>query len=830
MEVAYVGEHLLPGIIGNVFIVITFVASLLATYSFFKATNSKEDDQQASWRKLGRLSFIVHGGAAIGIVATLFYILLNHYFEYHYVWQHSSTDLPLRYIFSCFWEGQEGSFLLWLCWHVILGGILLFRADKWELPVMSVISLIQVFLGSMLLGVTYMDWISIGSNPFILLREHPEMINLPFVQNPNYLSLIEGRGLNPLLQNYWMTIHPPTLFLGFASTSVPFAYAVAGLWTRKYTEWIKPAIPWAYFGILVLGTGILMGGAWAYEALSFGGFWAWDPVENASLVPWLTLVGAGHLMLINKRSASSILITFVMTIISFLLVLYSTYLTRSGILGETSVHSFAEGMPGQLIVYLLFFVILSAFLIFRHRKHLPKSDKEEALWSREFWIFVGSMVLALSSFQIAFNMSKPVLNVLAEPFSGTFEWLHNKTGWGVFEKLASHNLAIQGDVVEFYNNWQIWFAIIVCLLVATGQYFKYKKTNMVDFFKKTSLSLLISLALTVVIQIGLQFGDWRHVLLFFTAIYATVANLDYWIRVLKGKIKSAGASIAHVGFGILILGALISMSKQKFISVNNSGIAIQMTGDDDEDPNATNIMLLKGDTLPMGNYYVTYKGSQSDDKNIMYETEYFKMKDGKLQHAFTLFPRVQTNQIMGNVPEPDTRHFWNRDIFTHITYADLEKVKDPEEYSKTEVVETKILDTIATSNALLIPKVFDKEIDPAKYNLGPEDLAVGLVCELRDVSGNAYTIEPVMVIKNRQVFPLEVENKELGVRVALKRINPETGGIELVMSEKKSNRKDMVIMQAIVFPYINLLWIGCIIMVIGTFLAILNRVRNRSRG
>ncbi|MDV7399460.1 cytochrome c biogenesis protein CcsA, partial [Arthrospira platensis SPKY1] len=100
---------------------------------------------------------------------------------------------------------------------------------------------------------------------------------------------MQGSGLNPLLQNYWMTIHPPTLFLGFASTAIPFAYAIAGLWTKEHQAWLKPALPWALFSGAILGTGILMGGAWAYEALSFGGYWAWDPVENMSLVPWLIL-------------------------------------------------------------------------------------------------------------------------------------------------------------------------------------------------------------------------------------------------------------------------------------------------------------------------------------------------------------------------------------------------------------------------------------------------------------------------------------------------------------------------------------------------------------
>ncbi|HPJ52373.1 MAG TPA: cytochrome c biogenesis protein CcsA, partial [Flavobacteriales bacterium] len=290
-------------------------------------------------------------------------MLLNHWFEYDYVWKHSNRTMPLRYIFSCFWEGQEGSFLLWTFWHVVLGNILIWKARDWEAPVMTVFALVQAFLATMLLGV-YFGEVRIGSSPFLLIRQLPENIGLPWTALPNYLERIpqfaDGRGLNPLLQNYWMTIHPPTLFLGFAATLVPFAYAIAGLWKGRLRDWMAPALPWTFFGVMVLGTGILMGGAWAYEALSFGGFWAWDPVENASLVPWLTLVGAGHLMLVNKRKETSLFSAFGLTLITFLLVLYSTFLTRSGVLGDTSVHSFTgEGMLPGLLVFMLTFVWLS---------------------------------------------------------------------------------------------------------------------------------------------------------------------------------------------------------------------------------------------------------------------------------------------------------------------------------------------------------------------------------------------------------------------------------------------------------------------------------------
>src|SRR5258706_44089 len=341
----------------------------------------------------------------------MFYLIFNHYFEYYYVWQHSNTIMPMRYILACFWEGQEGSFLLWIFWDIIISFFLIRKQNTWGTPVMAIIMSVQVFLCSMILGVYVFDY-NIGTNAFILLREHPDFASLPFVALPDYLSKInDGRGLNPLLQNYWMVIHPPILFLGFASTVVPFAYALGGLITRKTTEWIKPSMPWTFFSVMVLGTGILMGAAWAYESLSFGGFWAWDPVENASLVPWITLVAAAHVMIIYNHKGHSLFSVFLLTIMTFLLVLYSTFLTRSGILGDTSVHAFTDlGMSGQLVIYMAFFVLLAGFLLIRERKKIISPREDDSITSREFWMYIGALVLVISSLQITFTTSIPVIN------------------------------------------------------------------------------------------------------------------------------------------------------------------------------------------------------------------------------------------------------------------------------------------------------------------------------------------------------------------------------------------------------------------------------------
>ncbi|MBK8505198.1 MAG: cytochrome c biogenesis protein CcsA [Saprospiraceae bacterium] len=199
--------------------------------------------------KIGRWSFIIQGVAVFGVIGTLFYMMINKYYEYEYVWSHVADYLPLRYLFLAFWEGQQGSFLLWIFWHVILGFVLLRVAKKWESPTLSILSAIQFFLLSMILGIYLLPELRLGVTPFNLLRFSDGMTGLPIFSNANYLSMIQGKGLNPLLQNYWMIIHPPTLFLGFASVTIPFCYAMAGFWKKDFSGWLKPVLPWALLAV-----------------------------------------------------------------------------------------------------------------------------------------------------------------------------------------------------------------------------------------------------------------------------------------------------------------------------------------------------------------------------------------------------------------------------------------------------------------------------------------------------------------------------------------------------------------------------------------------------
>ncbi len=805
MEISYTGEHLWAGRAGNVFVILAFVSAILSSLSYFLSV--KEAPEKDSWKRIARVSFRIHTLSVIGIFAMILTMMFAKYFEYQYVWQHTNSSMSSKYVLAAIWEGQEGSFLLWMFWHAVLGTVLMRTSKDWEAPVMSVIALVQIFLASMLLGVYVFDY-KIGSSPFLLMRQMPDNIGLPWTKFPDYLTkfpaFADGRGLNPLLQNYWMTIHPPTLFLGFASTVVPFAYALAGLWQKRYTEWQKPALTWTFFGVMILGTGILMGGAWAYEALSFGGFWAWDPVENASLVPWLTFVGGAHVMLINKNKGTSLGATFFLMILSFVLVLYSTFLTRSGILGDTSVHAFTDlGMSGQLLIYLLSFAVLGAVLLIVHYKHFPKSGNEDSIWSREFWMFLGALVLLISSFQVIFTTSIPVIN-----------------------KIFGTRMAPppQGKAFEHYHQWQIPFAVIILCLVAFVQYLNYKKTEKKNFLNRIAIPFAISLAIAVFTSIvfGWIPGNIFYSALLFSASFAIVGNFGYFLGALKGKFDRAGASVAHIGFGMILLGALISTSRSEKISQNAKGDVSVL---DKSLDNRENVLLQKKDTVKMGEYYVTFTGREKEGINIHYNVEYLKKNaDGSLVPQFTLHPFIQLNKTMGNVFEPDTRHFLSKDIYTHVTYADIDD-NEKAAWSKPQSFTIGIGDTISLHNGMVVLQSVDTNVNRKLLHIEDAELAARANLLIFDFYLNRKMAAPVYYLRNRVPNAVEDSVPELGLKFAFWKIDPETKKIDLSVSEKKSMVRDFIVMKAVVFPGINILWLGCIVMITGTIMAIRRRIK-----
>jgi cytochrome c-type biogenesis protein CcmF len=815
----YIGEHLLPGQLGHFFIILSLVASLVATFAYFRSAQSKNESDAAYWKKLARIAFIAEVFSIVAIFIILFYIIYNHLFEYKYAWQHSSRSLEFKYMLACFWEGQEGSFLLWSFWHCFLGLLLIKASKKWEAPVMTVVSFALFCLATMVAGL-YIFGHKIGTNPFILLRDSGVLDNAPALHldfdvtqplRPDYMSSVtDGNDLNPLLQNYWMVIHPPVLFLGFASTLIPFAYVIAGLWKKNFGEWTKPALPWALFSAAVFGVGIMMGARWAYESLTFGGYWAWDPVENASLVPWMLMISGIHTLLIYKNSGHSLRATHFFFMLSFGLVLYSTFLTRSGILGDSSVHAFTDlGMNLQLLLFLLVFVMPSFILFFIRYKSIPAIQKEENGTSREFWMFIGSLVFFLSALVIIGQTSLPVFN-----------------------KLFGIKFAPPEDPEFAYNSIQIYVAVIIGLLTAVGQYLKYKETSGKYFWKKILIPTFIAAVLATLLFV---FGTINYTkkgpvflgsiwLAVVCAIYAIIANAAYiWLGV-KGKLKLSGGSISHVGFGMVLLGILITSSNKEVLSHNKTGILTPVG--DSEDPRE-NLTLIKGIPSDMGEYVLTYeKDSAHPKKQLWFYSVRFKSKNGK--ENFVLKPNAFVN-YKGNeglMANPSARHYWDHDIFTYIT-----SLPNPEKQNDTATFKPNILkpgDSLFYSSGYLV-----LENVKSKDSLPPELFASGdnvyeAPIKVYSKTGSIFSVTSRLAIVKGEYITIPDTLTSEGMVLQLQKVNPDKS-IELGVKESDAVMK-FVTLKAYKYPFINLLWFGVIITAIGITISMVRRIQLNRNG
>ncbi len=935
-DIAYIGEHLLPGRLGQFLIVAGLVSAILSFLSFRKSALHPAD---RSWLRLSRIAWGIHTFSILSVIGLIFYLMIQQRYEYRYVWDHVSADLPLKYIFSAFWEGQEGSFLLWMFWHVVLGITVILTARRWEPGVMTWLSLVQVILVSMIAGIYFADDFKMGSSPFVLLRD---TLNAPIFTRPDYLSLVEGNGLNPLLQNYWMTIHPPTLFLGFASVTIPFCFAMTGLWEKDHTAWLKPVMPWTLFSAGILGTGILMGGAWAYEALSFGGYWAWDPVENMSLVPWLILLAAMHGNFIARHTGHSIRTTYIFYIASFLLVVYSTFLTRSGILGEESVHAFTEmGLEWQLVIFMGLFLLAGGYFLVSRHGSIPTIKQEETMKSREFWMFIGALILAFSSVLITFTTSIPVWNKLIDLYGSL-------AGKG---DMTAYHKAMPLDPVDHHNRFQLWIAVLVAILSPIAQVLRFNAmgwdTHRPRFIKHVIISASLATLLTIVLALWIDLPGWPYVVLLAAASFGVASNLDYLISFIKGRWMSMGSAMAHGGFALMLIGIMASGLNKRIISENRfaqEGLAEGLhTGQ--------NAFLIKNMPMYMNGYWVTYRSDTLDGLTRKYAVEFVKVneKNDTLEH-FTTHPNILYDRKLTKVAtaNPNTKRYLNRDVFTYIAglppeqqdAANVTKVDSMLDYTtyfigtgqtiRTDQFTIRLDSiTFSTHHADYIPEEndlpvsgnltvwpkdssasqarvmrpslivrkgllyglhdqvndfnlrvrlktscvdsllpmeekltfepliikpgesrtwkgmtirmngVDRNIRHPNYVAREGDVAIQGVIDVTGPDSVRHSARPLYFIRDAQVYNMKDYVPDYSLQIGIEKIDPQKEAFTLMLARsmqtpgllieaaEKTPRNDYIVLEAILFPGINLFWAGSIIMLLGAFLGLYKRLRKK---
>jgi cytochrome c-type biogenesis protein CcmF len=831
------------GNIGHFLVILSFVAVLAAAYSYARAVRAASPLTARGHALHGRVLFYLHTVAVLGVILVLFLIIYNNRFEYHYAYTHASKYLPVHYMISCFWEGQEGSFLLWIFWNCVLGLVLISTNRKWQAPLMAIFSLAQAFLVSMILGVVVFD-VKIGSSPFLLLRD---VISDPIFEiNPDFIPE-DGTGLNPLLQNYWMVIHPPVLFLGYASTLIPFAYLMAGLWTRRFADWIRPAIPWTVLSTALMAAGQLMGAYWAYETLSFGGYWSWDPVENAVYIPWIIQVASIHTMAIyRKNTFSSLRPSVILVTATFILVLYATFLTRSGILGNASVHSFTDlGLSGQLLIYLLAFLVLSVAIIAVRWKHIPGSEKEVSIYSREFWIFIGATVLGLMAFQVLIPTSFPVFNKIVEAFGG------------------SSSLAPPADQAVFYSKFQLWGGVLVAILSGTGQYFWRKQIIPGEVWSLFSIPIIVTLMVSALLIVLADIHVFSYIILLTSAVYAIVTNGSIIFSLVRKKsFRLSGGAVTHVGVALMLIGILFSAGYSRVVSLNRTGMVYSR--DMSDDLNMENVLLFVNEPRSMNEYELIFKGrrlevegvpgyvrksklqktedphimvakedheaqgrkwfSKGDTVSILPENTYYEVeyrKEG--QSAFTLYPRAQVNPNMGLIVSPDIRRTVTSDLYTHI--SSIPNPDSPPEWKDTVVTETGLGERFFINDYVAQLTSVHRVMDVGNIPVGQGDVAVKAHVEILGEAKN-YTAEPLFIIQEKRVGSIPDYIEDLGVSISFTNIMPEENRFEFTVL---SAQKDYIIMKAIEMPWINALWLGTLVLMIGLSISVARRYREFSR-
>ncbi len=751
--------------IGDILVKAAFAACLVSSLAYFlhhlRGT--------PGLLKVGRISFFVTFGAVVATAVYLLSLILTHQFQYTYVWSYSSRELSTPLLVSTFYAGQEGSFLLWILYTSLIGLFLIRHSARmgYESQVMSVYALIDLMLILMILV----------KNPFLTVwQSWPGQVEAGFIP-PN------GRGLNPLLQNYWMVIHPQVLFSGFSAMGVPYAYAMAALMKRDYTQWIKPATPWLIFGALVLGTGIMMGGFWAYETLGWGGYWGWDPVENSSLVPWLFCIACIHMVLSQRKTGGFIKTSLVLGMLCFLMVLYSTFLTRSGVLGETSVHSFVD--PGMAVYWLLvglivLFATLGVVTLVRRWKEIPKPVAQHNYYSREFALFLGATAIVAAAVLITVGTSSPIITDIAQGKKSAVD-------------------------IAYYSTTILPIGILVGILAGLGQLLWWTRSDRSEVLKTLIAPAVLALVATGALAI-VGVSDILVALFVFGSAFALFANIQVALRIFKGNPKYMGGSVAHVGLAVMFLGFVASSHY---------------------DTKET-ISLVQGQPVKALGYTLTYQGYKPVDSE-KYAFHVTVEKDGRRYAVAPIMYYSSYND--GLMRNPDIVNLITKDFY--LAPLSLEQPGDQQK-GTIEKSTLKTGETKKIGNLKITFLGFDLPVMHTAAMMEGKDITIGAKLSVSRDGSPPRTVTPVKVIRDGRtsdVSALFEERFEFTIAgLSPDRESRENSTVEIAVRDVmqavgQPSAPDILVAEASVKPYINLVWAGVIILLVGFLVTIVRRAQ-----
>ena len=809
------------GIIGQFVILTALVACILAGFAYFREAQFGADE--ISWRSVGRWSWGVSAVAAATAFGLLMYIFLTQQYQFALVYQNASNEMPFIYQFSATWASQEGSFLLWIMLTGFMGLAVIWRTGNYEAPVMAVFALCQFFLLSMVSGLQFGN-LAIGSSPFTMLAER--FADAPIFQtNPDFVPP-NGTGLNDLLQNPWMAIHPPMMFVGFTAMLVPFAFAIAALWKRKYTEWVRPALPWTLFAVCMLGIGIAMGGYWAYMTLSFGGYWAWDPVENSSLVPWIVGIAAFHTMLIQKKSGHGHKAALFLSILAFILVVYSTFLTRSNVLEDLSVHSFVDlGLTQQLLVWIGTMAVVGFGLFAYRYRELPTPNREPNTLSREFMIFCGAMLMCAIGAVILLGTSSPIIGHLFRDSPATVP-------------------------VEFYNRWTLPMAIGLTFLIAVGQLFWWNKMDVDSINRAIMKPMALAVIATVAVMIFTPFVEYSIrfpedtstlameagwlpnlgefwaiygqglllLLLLFGSFFAIFGNGAVLWRLMRGNPRMAGGAVTHIGFGIMLIGIITSSAFENPLPLQQ-GAAGQ-----GQDETRTNFVAVKDEPRMINGYEVTYHGQREVERG---RTEYKVEFTDPRGRNFTVAPVAYFSEEMDQwIRHPEVQKYVEHDLFIAVTPKQATGSGEDDATNELTMEQGEAVRLADGDHSVRFVR-FESDVAPEDMATSSEISVVAVLEMTRESTGETSELRPVYRIKeDRSVEYEEARVDAWDIGVMFTGMSVDSGEITLRFDGVDVEPEDWVLIDAREKPFISLVWIGFIMLSFGFGIAIFRRAQD----
>jgi len=721
--------------LGSLLLMAAFAFGLAGTFGFFRAARGYQ--RCVNW---ARASYICSSILIVCGCGLLIYYLVKGDFSYYYVYKYSSSQSSLLYLISAFWAGQQGTYLLWLLFLSLLGYFLICSTERYANWAMVFYGLIISFFG------------------FVLIVLSPFARVFPPYQ--------EGAGLNPLLQDPWMAIHPPIIFLGYAVAALPCVLALASLIKKDYDSWTKYAFPGAVLTALLLGAGNIMGGFWAYKTLGWGGYWAWDPVENSSFIPWMLSLSLVHGLLIERKKQALRRTNLLVAILIFLLIIYGTFLTRSGILQKFSVHSFTSlGVNHYLISFMVGFALLSLTVYFWRLKTAKTKPGQVDILSKETALIVSVWLLILIAAIVLIGTSWPLL-----------------TG------IVGHPSALE---IGFYTNVTLPLAILIGIGAGFAPLLAWGKNHPKRILRQTILLFTVSGG-TAFVSMCLGIRGATHLILVFAASFAMYPNLKALILYFNKNWLFAGALVSHFGLGLMLVGILISSA----YTVDKQ------------------LSLEQGKSVTAFGSNVSYRGMTS---TVSSPQNKIILEINKGDIRFEARPAFFVFKKMGLIAKP---YIW-RSLF-------YDRYFSPQQIIVDSATETAKIGRNETAQLKNFEFAFDGfEVDQEKHD--DSTTSFGAFITVHDETGHMEKLTPAMVLSldgNTLYQDALIANGTDSFRVRLDKIFADEEAI--LLSVKKvagPPRNEQLILDISLKPAMNAVWGGAILLLLGLLLLFIGSLK-----